>query len=98
MKLFRIFFYLCLSNSKTGSELSPFWKGQVLGSLEPSLQLLNLKGGVDAAWLPNLFPFPVDPGDKFPMLNNAIPCNTMQRMSTWEILSEDIYISMLVFS
>ena len=47
--------YLGLCHSKVGCQVSSVREREVLGSLEPSLQMLTLQWGVHGARFPNLF-------------------------------------------
>ena len=45
--------HLCLCESQLGSQLCALRQGQVLSPLEHLVELLELQGGVDGAWLPH---------------------------------------------
>ena len=51
--------YLSLGDAKACGQLCSLWQREILGPLEPSLQLLDLQRGVDCPWFPHLLPLAV---------------------------------------
>ena len=60
--------YLCLCEAESGGKLRSFRQRQVLGALEPPLQLLDLQRRVDGPRLPHLLALAIYPC-QFSVLN-----------------------------
>ena len=75
--------YLSLGDAKACSQLCSLWQREILGPLEPSLQLLDLQRGVYRAWLPDLLPLSIDSSDQLAMFYNTVSCNTQELHRGW---------------
>lgn len=53
--------YLSLCQSEGAGQFRPLGQRQVLGPLEPALQLLDLQWGIYGSGFPHLLPFAIDP-------------------------------------
>jgi len=64
--------HLSLGDAKACGQLCSLWQREILGPLEPSLQLLDLQRGVYRAWLPDLLPLSIDSSDQLAMFYNTV--------------------------
>ena len=75
--------YLSLGDAEARGQLRALRQREVLGPLEPPLQLLDLQRGVNRTWLPDLLPLSIDSSDQLAMFYNTVSCNTQELHRGW---------------
>ena len=70
--------YLGLGDAKAGGQLCALGQREVLGPLEPSLQLLDLQRRVNRTWLPDLLPLSIDSCDQLAVFYYTVSCNIQE--------------------
>ena len=70
--------YLSLGDAEARGQLRALRQREVLGPLEPPLQLLDLQRGVNRTWLPDLLPLSIDSSDQLAVFYYTVSCNIQE--------------------